>query len=141
MSFIRWTLCFKRYKRTLSIFNFRKTTDFHTIASYMFIEQHKILVLKCYCSFTYLFILAFVDLLPFTLSLFLHFLVPVLAPPVHQIVLCGGLYFYLCLIGVYDTFPSPHCFALHYSFLQWLGFSSFSYTYFLVDLRQQPFLT
>ena len=102
-SLLRWNIFLKKYTKTLSIFNFGKSTgDFHDC--YMFRKQSKILVLKCYCSFTQHFIL--VSIFEFAVIypepvFAIHILVPV-----HHILLCNGLYFCLCLLAIYNTFPS-----------------------------------
>ena len=68
----------------------------------------------------------FLDLLPFTLSLFLHYIIWYLFQTVQHIVLCSGLYFCLSLLAVQDIFPSLQCSALQcIQFLQWLGTNHF----------------
>ena len=54
----------------------------------------------------------FLDLLPFTLSLFLHYIIWYLFQTVQHIALCSGLYFCLSLLAVQDIFPSLQCSAL-----------------------------
>ena len=138
---LKLSLYFKRYTRTLSIFNFGESTgDLHMIA--MFRQQYKIVVLKCCCSFIqnsikYICIYCHLTFVCFCITPFgicsgryIKF----------YILLCSCLYFCLCLLTIHISFAS-----LQYSTLQqfWHNdqvFSSFSCTYFLSSLFcQQPF--
>ena len=129
---------FKRYTRTLSIFNFGKSTgDFHMIA--MFRQQHKTIMLKCCCIFikscSKLFCIY--CYLPFTCFCICT------SPCIKLHILCNGLHIctYLLVI-IHITFPSLQSFALQYTFGTMIRFlSSFPFTHFLCSLFcQQPFL-
>ena len=138
MFLLKWNLYFKRYTRTLSIFNFGKSTgDFHMIA--MFRQQYKTVMLKCCCSFIK--------------SCSKHFCIYCYLPVtcfcicssscIKLHIFCIGLHIcpYLLVI-IHITFPSLQSFALQYSFSTMIRFlSSFSFTHFSCSLFcQQPFL-
>ena len=107
---------FKRYTRTLIIFNFGKSTgDFHMVA--MFRHQYEMVVLKCCCSFIYnssmhFCIYCHLPLPCFCITLFCT----CSSPCIKLYILCSGLYFCLCLLAIHITFPTLHYFVLQYSF-------------------------
>ena len=138
MFLLKWNLYFKRYTRTLSIFNFGKSTgDFHMIA--MFRQQYKTVMLKCCCSFIkscskHFCIYCYLPVTCFCICS---------SPCIKLHIFCIGLHIcpYLLVI-IHITFPSLQSFALQYSFGTMIRFlSSFSFTHFSRSLFcQQPFL-
>ena len=138
MFLLKWNLYFKRYTRTLSIFNFGKSTgDFHMIA--MFRQQYKTVMLKCCCSFIkscskHFCIYCYLPVTCFCICS---------SPCIKLHIFCIGLHIcpYLLVI-IHITFPSLQSFALQYSFGTIIRFlSSFSFTHFSCSLFcQQPFL-
>ena len=138
MFLLKWNLYFKRYTRTLSIFNFGKSTgDFQMIA--MFRQQYKTVMLKCCCSFIkscskHFCIYCYLPVTCFCICS---------SPCIKLHIFCIGLHIcpYLLVI-IHITFPSLQSFALQYSFGTMIRFlSSFSFTHFSCSLFcQQPFL-
>ena len=138
MFLLKLNLYFKRYTRTLSIFNFGKSTgDFHMIA--MFRQQYKTVMLKCCCSFIkscskHFCIYCYLPVTCFCICS---------SPCIKLHIFCIGLHIcpYLLVI-IHITFPSLQSFALQYSFGTMIRFlSSFSFTHFSCSLFcQQPFL-
>ena len=116
--FSKLNFCFKRCTRTLSIFNFGKSTgDFHMIA-------------LCLDSNTKFYCWSAVAVLRST-SYYKHFCVychltlscvcttrfgTCSSMCITLYVLCSGLYFCLCLLAIHITFPSFKYSALQYSF-------------------------
>ena len=111
---VRLNFCFKRCTRTLSIFNFGKSTgDFHMIG--MFRQQCRIVVLKCCCSFMqnsskHFYIYCHLPLACFCITPFGTCSKQCLK----LYVLCSGLY--LCPLAIHITVPILQYFSLQLSF-------------------------
>ena len=135
-------LYFKRYTRGRLALQLWKIYSRFSHDCYMFRQLYKILLLKCCYSFTQYFIYqqAFLHLLPLPLACFcITIFGTCYSVCITFYILCSGLYFCPCFLVIHITFPSLQYSTLQYSFCSDQVFGSFSFTYFVSGLCQQPF--